>query len=146
MLVFQPCVLTDPVGSCKSWDILHVLSLDGCNPSCTTHVHNLQPGEIQFFHTHFASRCHSSQNQWLLEYFNSNCSRDSHSKAHSYIICGKPVCQKVWLSVLGLSLTRYYRIHSLYMEGKVMVETPHHRNMAQKSSEAVAWMGNYFEK
>lgn len=27
-----------------------------------------------------------------------------------------------------------------------MVETPHHRNVALKSSEAVAWMGSYFER
>lgn len=59
--------------------------------------HNLQPVDIQFFHIHFNSRCH---NQWLLEYFNANCSRHSQSERHSYVICGKPVCQKVWLLVL----------------------------------------------
>lgn len=137
---------TELVVSCKTWDILHVLSLNGCSPSCASCVHNLQPGDIQFFHIHFNSCCHSSQNQWLLEYFNANCSRHSQRDLHNYIICGKPVCQKVWLSVLGLSSTRYYRIHSLYMEGKVMMESPHHRNISLKSNEAVGWMGNYFER
>ena len=68
-----------------------------------TKIHNLLPGEVQFFHSHFNSRSHQSQNQWLLEYLNSNCSRlSSH---HSYHICGKPVCQKLWLSILNLSPT-----------------------------------------
>ena len=129
-------------GGC--WDILQILSLNGCSTNCATSIHNLQPGEIQFFRRHFTSRSHNSQNQWLLEYFNSNCSRNEIT--HNYIICGKPVCQTVWLSVLGLSTARYYRIHAMYMEGKVMVETAHHRKLSLKSNKAIAWMGTYFER
>ena len=127
-----------------NWDIVQIMFLHGCSESCATKIHNLLPGEVQFFHSHFNSRSHLSQNQWLLEYFNSNCSRlSSH---HSYNICGKPVCQKLWLSILNLSPTRYYRIHSLFIEGKVMLDVSHSRKISLKSNEAVAWMSNYFER
>ena len=43
---------------------LHGFSED----ACAVKVHNLLRGEIQFFHSHFTSRSHLSQNHWLLEY------------------------------------------------------------------------------
>ena len=126
------------------FDIVQVMSFHGCSESCTTKIHNLLPGEVQFFNSHFNSRSHQCQNQWLLEFLNSNCSRfGSH---HNYHICDKPVCKKLWLAALSLSPSRYYRIHAQFIEGKIMLDVSHSRKMSLKSNEAVAWMSNYFER
>ena len=124
------------------------MSLHGCSEdACAMTVHNLLPGEIQFFHSHFTPRSHLSQNQWLLEYFNANCSRHRKSdRLHNYIICGKPVCKTLWLTVISLNPKRYNRIHARFLEGMVVIETDHERKLTLKSNEAIAWMGNYFER
>lgn len=129
------------------WDLLCVMRMQCCSAESASSVHNLLPGEIGFFNANFNSRSHHSQNQWMLEYLNSNCSRHSESPSFSFIVCGKPVCQQLWLSVLNVSQARFYRIRSLYLEGKVCLEmSQQKRKMSVKSNEAVAWMGNYFDR
>ena len=128
-------------------NFLDVISINGCSPECAVQVHSLLPGEIVFFHNNFNSRLHSSQNQWILEFLTSNCSRCSDTPTFNFMVCGKKVCRKLWMSVLGVSQARFYRIRSLYLEGKVTVEIYYNRRkMSVKSNEAVAWMGNYFDR
>jgi len=40
----------------KCWDILELMSMNGCARSCATSVHQLLPGEVAFYHKNFASR------------------------------------------------------------------------------------------
>ena len=40
----------------KCWDILEVISMNGCENACATNVHQLLPGEVAFYHNNFASR------------------------------------------------------------------------------------------
>ena len=130
-----------------SWDLLRTMRMQCCSAECASIQHSLLPGEIVFFNSNFNSRSHISQNQWMLDYLNSNCSRLSESPSFYFIICGKPVCQQLWLSTLNVSPARFYRIRSLFLEGKVHLEMSKEKGkLTVKSHEAVAWMGNYFER
>ena len=40
----------------KCWDILEVMSMNGCEKACATNVHQLLPGEVAFYHKNFATR------------------------------------------------------------------------------------------
>ena len=130
----------------EQWDILHVLRLKGCAAECATKIHQLAPGEIAFFHSNFSLRSQQGQNEWLLEYLNSNCSRHTADPKFTYIVCGRAVCRTVWLAVLGVSQARFYRMRALYLEGKVTIEHASTKKMSLKSNEAVAWMKNYFDR
>ena len=130
----------------EQWDILNVLKLKGCAEECATTLHQLAPGEIVFFHSNFSLRSQHGQNQWLLEYLNSNCSRHSADPVFTFVVCGRSVCRKVWLAVLGVSQARFYRIRAMYLEGKVTLDSVSTKKLSLKSNEAVAWMKNYFDR
>ena len=120
-----------------------------CSAEPASIKHSLLPGEIGFFNANhsFNSRSHNSQNQWILEYLNSNCSRHGESPSFNFVICGKSVCQQLWLLILNVSQARFYRVRSLYLEGKVCLEmSQQKKKMSVKSNEAIAWMGNYFDR
>ena len=106
----------------EQWDILNVLRLKGCTEECATKIHHISPGEIAFFHSNLLLRSQQGQNEWLLEYLNSNCSRHTADPKFTYVICGRAVCRTVWLAVLGVSQARFYRMRALYLEGKVTTE------------------------
>ena len=132
----------------EQWDILTILNFNGCSDECATAIHHLSIGEISFFHRNFSLRSVQGQNQWLLEYFNANCSRHHSEATYTYVVCGKQVCKKLWLSILNMSQARYYRVRTAYLEGKVTLEDSHQqvKKQSHKSYEAVAWMGNYFDR
>ena len=132
------------------WDILTILSFNGCSDECATSIHHLSAGEVSFFHRNFSLRSVQGQNQWLLEYFNANCSRHHSEATYTFVVCGKQVCKKLWLTILNVSQARYYRVRSAYLKGKVSLEDSHMhqqiKKQSHKSYEAVAWMGNYFDR
>ena len=134
------------MNSCP-WDLLSILRIQCCSADPASIAHSLLPGEIGFANANFNSRSHNSQNQWMLEYLNSNCSRHGDSPSFHFVICGKSVCQQLWLLTLNVSQARFYRIRSLYLEGKVCLEmSQQKKKLSVKSNEAIAWMGNYFDR
>ena len=38
------------------WDILEVMSMNGCENVCATSVHHLLPGEVAFYHKNLTTR------------------------------------------------------------------------------------------
>lgn len=38
------------------WDILEVMSMNGCDKACAVSVHHLLPGEVAFYHKNFTAR------------------------------------------------------------------------------------------
>ena len=140
------CKLLKYFSLVEQWDILNVIRLKGCAEECATRVHQLPPGDIAFLHRNFSVRSQHAQNQWLLEYLNSNCSRQSSKPKFTFVVCGRMVCRVVWLAVLGVSQARFYRVRALYLEGKVTLDHDHTKKLRIKSNEAVAWMKNYFDR
>ena len=138
---------SDRVSEGGTWDILHILNMECCSSEPAYQAHGLTPGEVGFFHSNFSCRSNTGQNQWILEYMNSNCSRLGEVPSFRFVVCGKIVCQKLWLSILNVSHSRFYRVRSLYLDGMVCLETSQLKStLSLKSHEAVAWLGNYFER
>lgn len=127
------------------WNIQSILTFRGCADCCATAVHDLQQEEITFFRNNFSARTLKQQNQWLLEYLNSNGSRVNVKVL--FVVCGKKVCFSLWLAILGVSQTRYYRLRGAFLAGKVSLEK--HTNLpkhSKESNEAIGWMENYFTR
>ena len=130
----------------EQWDILSVMRFKGCAEECAVRVHQLPPGDIAFLHNNFSVRSQHEQNRWLLEYFNSNCSKQGDDPKFTFVVCGREVCRGVWLAVLGVSQARFYRLRALFLEGKVTLDHDNGRRLSLKSNEAVGWMTNYFDR
>lgn len=124
------------------WDILSILAMRGCADSCAncaTAVHCLQPGEILFFHKNFSTWSIQQQNQWLLEYLNSNGSQEN--MRFKFIVCGKLVCFSLWLAVLGVSQRRFYKARAEFLAGKVTLEKSQSlQKLSNTSNAAIGWM------
>lgn len=140
-MLFDSCA-----GIVERWDMLKVFELKGCSEvPCAVAVHQLTPGDVLFYHDNFSKRDQLQQRQWLFEFLNSNCSRAD--KVFSFVVCGKSVCHHLWLGVLGITVSRFSKVKSEFMRGKVSVEKPTPSRKPKLSTcEAIGWMGNYFER
>ncbi len=102
--------------------------------------------------SNFSDISANEQNAWIIQYLCTHCqmnedSQDKDTKGVQYIITGKSVCQSVWLGVLGLSLSRFYRLRKEFeATGTASINTKRPRSRASKTMEAVAWMEDYFER
>lgn len=90
--------------------------MDGCKKNCAQLVHKLSVIDILKFHEMYTT---SVKKQWLLDYFAMN----SSGPEIFYSICGKSVCFEVWLSVLGISQSYYYKVKSLFKDGVVKLNS-----------------------
>ena len=58
------------------------------------------------------------------------------------------VCLNVWLAVLPVSLSRFYRLRQDFLtyDLSIISDEKRSRSLSSKSMEAVAWMENYFDR
>ena len=134
------------VGIAKRWDLLSIFEVKGCSERpCANAVHQLTPGDVVFYHDNYSKRSQLQQRQWLFEFLSSNCSRAEN--VFNFVVCGKSVCQDIWLQVLGITSSKFSKIKSEFLRGKVSTEkSAPLRKPKLSTCEAVAWMGNYFER
>lgn len=91
----------------------------------------------------FQSRNQAEQRQFILDSL--AISACGPNTAHS--IGGISVCTKAFISALGTSRKRYAKISSQFLaRSHGSLRKPHVRTVAEKSSVAIAWMKNYFER
>ena len=130
----------------ERWDLLSVFKVKGCSDGpCAVAVHQLTPGDVLFYHENYSMRDHLQQRQWLFDFLSSNCSRVE--KVFNFVVCGKSVCQDIWLQVLGLAPSKFSKVKSEFLRGKVSMEKPiSSRKPKLSTCETIGWMGNYFER
>lgn len=123
-----------------------VFEVNGCSEvPCAVAVHQLTPGDVLFYHENYSTRDQLQQRQWLFEFLSSNCCRAE--KTVNFVVCGKSVCQDIWLKVLGIAPLKFSKVKSKFLRGKVSSEKPNPSRKPKLSTcEAIAWMGNYFER
>ena len=120
------------------------MSISDCQESCASSVHHLTETDLWIANQRFKHLGHINQRMWVLDYLHTNTCRDT--KETTFYLCGKMVCFRVWLSVLGLSKSRFYEIKKAYSDGSlsiVKVSNPMLRR--SKTYEAISWMRQYFE-
>lgn len=123
------------------WNLSTVLKLNGCGTSqCATQTHYLLPSDIMTFHNHFQHLSRVCRRKWLLDYFVAHSSR----KDTTFLVSGKVVCQNLWIATLGISQTAFYSIRKLFLEGTVTFVSGSERSPLLRTTEALAWMENYF--
>ena len=134
------------VGIAERWDVLKIFEVKGCSEGpCAVVVHQLTPGDVLFYHDNYSKRDQLQQRQWLFDYLSSNCSRTE--KVFNFMVYGKSVCQDIWLQVLGINPSKFSKVKSEFLKGKVSVEKPAPSRKPKLSTcEAIGWMGNYFER
>ena len=97
-----------------------VFSLNGCSNECAGKVHHLSETDIWVAHQRFAHLGNFQQRQWVLGYQHSNTS--SELKETNFVISGKVACLSMWLSVLGLSRSRYYEVRKEFANGVLFLK------------------------
>lgn len=137
----------------EDWKLSNVMLMRGCGERCTAKVHDLTEHDVLIAHSAFWSKTCAEQRQWLLDYFVNHCPNnpagEKDPKSMPFLLCGRVVCQAVWLSVLSVSTTRFYEIRKEFMVGKSCIEVGscrRSRSLSHKSLEGIAWMRSYFER
>ena len=121
--------------------------MNGCAPHCCQSVHNINILDIIKYHNYFEELSRQAKQKWLLDYFNTHSTVTAiynNESEISFFICGKQVCQTVWISTLGISTSNFYGIRKKFLTGCVSVIKDTQRSPLQRTSEAIAWMTNYF--
>ena len=100
---FDPSsVVKDEIG----WQLSKVMDLNGCQPRCAVAVHGLSEYDILLAHSMFTSKEVTEQRIWLIDYFTTHCPNINGEKDYEhmrYLLCGKVVCQNLWLAALSVS-------------------------------------------
>ena len=141
-------------GDLSVWKLSNVVNLNGCKEKCATTQHGLTEYDILSDHCGFDGKTQPEQNNWISQYFGTHCPSSSSDgskdiKNTLYIVRGKPVCLKVWLAVLSLSASRFYRLRQLFVEfgdTSNAVQLKRRRSLSTKTKDALAWMEHYFNK
>ena len=139
------CCLSD-----EPWNVFSVMRMNGCTAECAVQVHDVSEFEILQLHATFSTKSSQQQRQWLLDYFASNCPLNAAGEKEpgkiTWFICGKEVCQSLWLATLSVSQSRFYEIRKNFLGGQLQVQTRQFRSMSSKSQLAIAWMESYFDR
>lgn len=132
------------------WSLFKVMEMNGCASNCTSSVHGLTEYDILRAHSLFTSLNNAEQRRWVYDYFSNHCPNDESGTCDpsglKFILCGKNVCQSLWLATLAISTSRFYDLRRLYLEdiGPPAKKKP--RSCSAKSYEAISWMTSYFDR
>ena len=123
-----------------------MLHMDGCQGACAIKKHCLLPTDILIYHEHFNCLPRSARRQWILDYLNTHSSINTttNEAATVFLICGKSVCQSLWLATLGISTSVFYEVQWLFLDGSKKLNQEVHRTPQIRTSEAIAWMDCFF--
>ena len=138
--------MADTSQQVTGWDFLTVLHMDGCQGACAFEKHCLLPTDILIYHEHFDALPKSARRQWILDYLNTHSSVNTTTSEATtvFLICGKSVCQSLWLATLGISTSVFYEVRRLFLDGSKKLNQEVHRTPQIRTSEAIAWMDCFF--
>ena len=124
--------------------------INGCEEKCTTLKHGLTEYDILRAHSMFASLSNADQRRWIYEYLSNNFPNNEtggrNPSGLQFILCGKNVCQSVWLISLAINTSRFYDLRKSYMEDLGPPAKKKARSCSVKSFEAISWMSSYFDR
>lgn len=143
---FDPSnVVKDEIG----WQLSKVMDLNGCQPRCATAVHGMCEYDILLAHSMFVSKEVSEQRMWLADYFATHCPNINGEKDYKnmqYLLCGKVVCQNLWLAALSVSTSRFYDVRRNFLNGVPGRKEKQTKQLAPKSMKTIEWMRSYFDR
>lgn len=135
-----------------SWKLTSILKFNGCAPECAKTLHQLNEHEILNAHAIFSALSGQQKNEWLAKYFIFHCPCDSNGKKDvkniQFLIHGKEVCNSLWLEVLSLSASRFYRVRKdfLTQNGANFLVKCTNKHKQKKTVEACAWLTSYIQR
>lgn len=134
----------------EKWSLFNVMEMNGCEESCVASVHGLTEYDVLCANNTFSSMNIADQRRWIYEYFSNHCPNNdagiSDPSGLQFILCGKNVCQAVWLATLAISTSRFYDIRKQFIEGEGPPERKKSRSLSAKSVATISWMTSYFNK
>ena len=118
-------------------------NMNGCGERCAATKHFLSPTDILRYHEHFSGLPQMAKKQWILDYFIMTSSGEAEHFDTPLLICGKSVCQPLWLSTLGISQSHFYSVRTLFLQGHKQILSQPQCTPTVRTNEAVAWMDNF---
>ena len=120
--------------------------MNGCAVKCCINVHKVNALDILSYHSYFEQLSREARQKWLIQYFNNQSSKNGLGEVEiNYYICGKEVCQPVWISTLGISVSTFYNARKKFLSGSLVVVHDTQRSPRLRTNQAIAWMKNYFD-
>lgn len=111
-----------------------------CGKNCLVSIPQERISTVRYA---FQSRTQGEQRQFLMDCF--QLTEDSTTLTHH--IAGQQVCSNPFIEIVGISRRRYRRMHNQVSLGcSRSVRKPPIRTVTEKTSNATAWMGHYFER
>ena len=126
------------------------METNGCQEHCATSVHDLSEYDTLLAHSNFVSMTIAEQRLWIYNYFSSHCPNDEVGTKNptgiTIFLCGRVVCQSLWLAALGISSSRFYDLRKQFLESMGPPTPKKARSLSSKSLAAISWMTTYFDK
>lgn len=126
------------------------MEINGCEECCASAIHGMTEYDILNAHSMFISMSIADQRRWVHEYFSNHCLIDDTGASDlsrlKFILCGKDVCQPLWLATLAMSTSRFYDLRKLFMESTGPPERKKPRSLSAKTVAAISWMTSYFDR
>ena len=139
----------DNAADIVTWQLTNVMKFNGCADKCAMKTHGLTDYDVLRGHHYFENKVQREQNDWVIQYFAIHCPYDINGEKEfkniPFTIQGKRVCVKLWLEVLPLSTSRFYRLRQDFLQfGGITSITKRRRSLSSKTLEAITWMEQYF--
>ena len=97
--------------------------MNGCGECCASRKHGVHATDVFVYHNHYSQLPKQARQQWLLDYFNMQSSKDVHTgeSETAYLVCGKHVCQSLWIATIGISQSFFYEMKKCFLQGQVKI-------------------------
>ena len=120
-----------------TWSPFTIHDMNGCSRQCCQNTHNLSVLDIMQYRAYFNELPKNAKCKWILDFIATHSSYQAASKLPdiSYTICGKKVCQNVWIATLGISSSFFYCIRKKFLNGSVAIIKEPSRSPSQKNAE-----------
>ena len=130
-----------------TWSPFTIHDMNGCSRQCCQNTHNLSVLDIMQYRAYFNELPKNAKRKWILDFIATHSSYQAASKLPdiSYTICGKKVCQNVWIATLGISSSFFYCIRKKFLNGSVAIIKEPNQSPSQKTQKAIAWIQNYVD-
>lgn len=105
------------------WDLMSVWKMNGCGECCASVKHGVHATDVFIYHNHYSQLPKQARQQWLLDYFNMQSSKDikTGESETAYLVCGKHVCQSLWIATIGISQSFFYEMKKCFLQGQVKI-------------------------
>ena len=111
-------------------------SNDGCSRQYCHNVHGVSVLDILTYNAYLNQLPKPARRKWLLDYITTHSSVSSEKLPEiSFFVCGKAVCEVIWIATLGISSSFFYRIRQKAFRWSISIVTEPQQSNCKKRAK-----------